>query len=197
MPADDQGLRPARPPQVAAGLDGEDDRALVARARHDPDAFATLYRRHVERIHAFAWRRSGSRELAEDVTAATFERAWQRLDTFEWRGGGFTPWLYRIAANELAGHYRKRATSDRAHRNLFLVEPPAGESPLDDEWPAVRLALDGLLPRYQEVITLRYLAGLSAEEAAEALNTSKPVVAVTLHRALRALRRAVEAGGER
>jgi len=197
MPADDHRLHSARPPQLAGPPPGDDDRALVARARHDPDAFATLYRRHVERIHAFAWRRSGSRELAEDVTAATFERAWERLDTFEWRGGGFTPWLYRIAANELAGHYRKRATSDRAHRNLFLVEPPAGDHPLDDEWPAVRLALDGLLPRYQEVITLRYLAGLSADEAADALGTSKAVVAVTLHRALRALRRAVGPRGER
>ena len=53
-------------------------------------------------------------------------------------------------------------------------------------------ALDTLRPRYQEALTLRYLAGLSADDAAEAMGCTKPVLAVTLHRALGALRRAVE-----
>lgn len=186
-------MRPAQRTPGPAGPAGEDDRTLVARARHDPDAFAVLYRRHVERIHAFAWHRSGSREVAEDVTATTFERAWERLDTFEWRGGGFVPWLYRIAANELAGHYRRSASHDRAHRSLFLVDDR--DDVAIDEWPVVRAALDRLPPRYQEVITLRYLAGLGAADAAEALGCTKAVLAVTLHRALGALRRAVDGGG--
>ncbi len=193
MPATYDGPVPVPP---TARADDEDDRVLVVRARHDPDAFATLYRRHVGRIHAFAWRRSGSREVAEEVTAATFERAWERLDRFEWRGGGLVPWLYRIAANELAGHYRKEASVERARRNLFLVWGAGGDD-TDDEWPIVRTALDGLPSRYQEVITLRYLAGMDAGEAAEAMGVTKPVLAVTLHRALRALKRAVDGGGER
>ena len=53
-------------------------------------------------------------------------------------------------------------------------------------------ALDLLRPRYQQALTLRYLSGLSADDAAEAMGCSKPVLAVTLHRALHALRREVE-----
>ena len=53
-------------------------------------------------------------------------------------------------------------------------------------------ALGTLRPRYQQALTLRYLAGMSADEAAAAMGCSKPVLAVTLHRALGALRRAVE-----
>ena len=44
--------------------DGVDERGLAEAARTSPDAFAVLYRRYVGRIHAFAYRRSGSREVA-------------------------------------------------------------------------------------------------------------------------------------
>jgi RNA polymerase sigma-70 factor (ECF subfamily) len=182
---DGEPLLSAVPP-----TEGPDDRALAARARHDPAAFAELYRRHVTAIHAFAWRRSGSRQIAEDVTSATFERALASIDRFEWKGGGFVAWLHRIAANELAGLQRKEAR-DQA-KLLTLVpdeEPPA--DPMAD-WPRVRAALDRLRPRYQEVITLRYLGGMSADDAAAQLGTTKPVLAVTLHRALRALEREVQ-----
>ena len=85
----------------SADSDPPDERWLVEQARSAPDAFATLYRLYLPKIHAFAYRRTSSRELAEDITAATFERAYRQLDRFEWRGGGFGAWLFRIAANEL------------------------------------------------------------------------------------------------
>jgi RNA polymerase sigma-70 factor (ECF subfamily) len=171
-----------------------DDRTLAARARTDPDAFAELYRRHVGAIHAFAWRRSGSRQLAEDVTSATFERALGSIDRFEWQGGGFVAWLHRIAANELAGHHRREARIDAPRAQAALLSLVPDDAPTTDpmaDWPRVRAALDHLRPRYQEVIALRYLAGMSADDAAAALGTTKPVLAVTLHRALRALAREV------
>jgi RNA polymerase sigma-70 factor (ECF subfamily) len=172
---------------------GLDDRALTERAATDIGAFGELYRRHVEAIHAFAWRRSGSRDVAEDVTAATFERALASMGTFQWRNGGFAAWLHRIAANELVAHYRAEARADRAHNRAALTSVPDEPTidPLSD-WPRVRSALHRLRPRYQEAITLRYLSGLSADDAAAALECSKPVLAVTLHRALRALAREVD-----
>ena len=188
-------------PRILAPVAGEaagpdfgtlDDRALAALAAHEPTAFAELYRRHVSTIHAFAWRRGGSREIAEDVTSATFERALASIDRFEWRGGGFVAWLHRIAANELAGHHRKRTRSDVALLALVRDDEPGDDDPgLAAQWPSVRAALDRLRPRYQEVIALRYLSELSADQAAAALGISKPVLAVTLHRALRALEREV------
>ncbi len=182
-----------------------DEQRLVELARTDPDAFATLYRNYVHRIHAFAYRRSHSRELAEDVTAATFERAYRTLDRFEWRGGGFGAWLFRIAANELADHYRRqqRSQSARGQAALGALHNPAS---IDDtervetgEEPTKLLlaALGNLNPRYQEAITLRYLAGLSHEEAADAMGITKPVMAVTLSRALKALKKAMDKMGPR
>jgi RNA polymerase sigma-70 factor (ECF subfamily) len=183
-------------PQAPGPLD---ELALVERARTDGDAFAQLYRLYLPRIHAFAYRRSRSREVAEDVTAATFEQALRSLPCFEWKGGGFGPWLFRIAANELVDHYRteQRTRGRRANRPLGRLEAlptAAGFDEVDEAAGAGRLltCLSTLNPRYQKAISLRYLAGLSPAEAAEAMGITKPVLAVTLHRALAALRRALE-----
>ena len=183
----------------ASSSESRDERALVAQARSDPAAFGALYRRYVERIYAFAYRRTWSPEAAEDVTAATFERALRHIERFDADGAGFGPWLFRIAANELVDHYRRegRTRSDRGQRGLHVL---AGHPVEDDVEPIEREhevrdmidALDTLRPRYQQALTLRYLSGMSADEAAEAMGCSKPVLAVTLHRALGALRRAVE-----
>jgi len=84
------------------------ERKLVDQARTDPDAFAHLYRYYVPRIHAFSSRRCGSRDMADDITAVTFERALRGLESFQWERGGFGAWLFRIAANELVDHHRCR-----------------------------------------------------------------------------------------
>jgi RNA polymerase sigma-70 factor (ECF subfamily) len=187
-------------PPVADPSGPFDELSLVERARTDRDAFAELYRLYLPRIYAFAYRRCGSRPLAEDVTAATFEEALRSLPSFEAKGGGLGPWLFRIAANEIVDHYRadQRARGRKGHRALTLLATPAGGAagvdPPEGAEDHGRLlaALGTLNPRYQKAISLRYLAGLSHAEAAEAMGTTKPVMAVTLHRALRALRRVLD-----
>jgi RNA polymerase sigma-70 factor, ECF subfamily len=177
----------------------ETDGVLVSRARHDPAAFAQLYRRFVDRIFAFAHRRTWTREAAEDVTAATFERAYRHLDRFDPSGAGFGPWLYRIASNELVDHYRRegRSRTRRGQRALRVLADEHTHDDLDrverdEDIQQMMRALDTLRPRYQEALMLRYLSGLSADESAQAMGCTKPVLAVTLHRALAALRRAVD-----
>ncbi len=167
-----------------------DERSLVERARTDPDAFVALYRAYLPRIHAFAVRRTGSVAVAEDVTSATFERALRALPRFRWTGGGFGPWLFRIAANELVDHHRRTVRSMTVLPALAADrEAPPPAEPADDR---IRAALAAIRPRYQQAITLRYLAGLSHREAAAALGVTKPVMAVVLHRAMAALRKAME-----
>lgn len=179
--------------------DTEDERALVEYARADPTAFAELYRRYLPRVYAFAIRRTGAVEVAEDVTSAAFERALRNLGTYRWQDCGFGPWLFRIVANELADHYRRagRARSDRglgAAQRLAPAEPrdPAEVVGTRDAVAEVLAAMSRLTPRYERALSLRYLSGLSTEEAAAALGTSRATMAVVVHRATRALRRELE-----
>lgn len=180
-----------------------DDRTLVERARADPEAFAELYRRYVARVYAFAYRRTSAPDVAEDITSAAFERALRSLGTFSWGSGGFGPWLFRIVANELVDHYRRtgRASGDRARGALHALhgtDPPDPADEVVGRDSVARLldAMNGLSPRYQRALSLRYLSGLTAEEAAAAMGTSRATMAVIVFRATRALRRAMNEAPE-
>ncbi len=140
-------------------------------------------------------------ETAEDVTSAAFEHALRSLGTFRWQGGGFGPWLFRIVANELVDHYRRtgravsvlsRATAPRLH----ATEPPDPADIVDarDGVAELLAAMDRLTPRYQRALALRYLSGLSTDEAAAALGTTRATMAVVVFRATRALRRELRSG---
>lgn len=173
----------------------DDEAALIARATIDPDAFATLYRRYVEVIHAFVFRRTQNHDLAEDVTAATFERALRNIESFRWRGpGSLAAWLHRIASNLLVDHYRAAARRPP----LTVVDPDVDVDPTGGtdnsaaEIERVRNAMTRLRPRYQEVIQLRFFAGLDRDAAAAALGCSPSTLAVLQHRAVRALAKALE-----
>ncbi len=133
--------------------------------------------------------------LADDLTALTFERCWRALPGFRPRRDSLRPWLMRIAANEVASHYRSES---RRHRREHLVatrdEPlSANREPglPDDELVAALAMLD---ERHQTVLSLRFLADLSTEQAALAMDVSRSHFAVLQYRALAALRRQLEGG---
>ncbi len=179
-------------------------RALEA----DHDAFAALFRRHGPDVHAFAQRRTRSVDLADEVIAATFEKVWRSLDRLGAKHGDrFRPWVFRIAANELASIMRSGARRARrehlaAVRGEVAADGEQAERQADvfgstDDGAVVLDALGRLSDRHQEVISLRYLSDLSPDETAEALGIAKGHVAVRLHRAMAALRSEIEAVGRR
>lgn len=174
-----------------------DERRLVESARRDAGAFAEIYRLYVDRIHAYCYRRSGSRTVAEDVTSATFEKALQGIDSYTWREPGIGPWLFRIASHELVNEYRLVQRQQRigeavssAHRTVLASGSTADQVGAADE---VLTALGALRPRYQRALSLRYFADLTNEEAAAAMDVSRATMAVVVHRAGAALRRTIEA----
>ena len=176
------------------------------RALDDVDAFAELYRRHVADVHAYVQRRCGSATLADDITAAAFERALRNLRGFQWRDGGFRAWVFRIAGNELIDHHRREAAAHRRDRRLVAHHDAHAPDPavvLEDRFARddrdatqLRNALGRLRPRYAEAISLRHLGGLDVAEAAATMHLSKATFAVTLHRAMKALHQELEADDE-
>ncbi len=128
--------------------------------------------------------------LAQDLTAATFERALAHLDQLR-SPEAFGGWLFRIARNELAGHYRRR----RVHVPLEAVADQPDDAPLvevqaerGEELARVLAAVRTLPEREQEIIGLKFLGGLNNRQIGQAMGLRAGHVAVILYRAIRRLR---------
>jgi len=170
----------------------DDDRVLVEAAQADPARFLELYDRYVDRIFAFVSRRAGNRAVAEDITSQVFEQALRTIGQFEWRGVPLAAWLFRIASNALADHWRERG---RAADQLPPDVPDAGE--LDDL--ERRLALyrhvDRLPQLQRDVIRLRFVEEKSIREVSAALGRSEGAVKQLQLRALARLRKSMGGHG--
>jgi len=164
----------------------DDERLLIEAAQEDPARFVELYDRHVDRIYAWVSRRCGSRSVAEDVTSAVFEQALAGLPAFEWRGVPFAAWLFRIAANALADHWKREGRD--AHDPL--PDLPDEQEHQDLERRVSLFQIVDRLPDVQrQVIQMRFVEGRSIREVAAALDRSEGAVKQLQLRALDALRK--------
>ncbi len=168
---------------------GDIDAALVASAQVDPAAFAGLYRRYLEPIHAYCWYRLGSREAAEDATSQIFLKALTALPHY--RGDRtFRSWLFTIAHNVVVDHYRGHRPSRPLDDAAEVVDGHASPEDLGvaaADAAAMRALLARLTPDQARVIELR-LAGLAESEIAQVLNRRPGAVRATQFRALEQLR---------
>ena len=138
---------------------------------------------------------------AEDLTQHVFVKALEALPRYESRGIPFGGWLFRLARNAVIDHVRTR--HDHAELNA-IVEWAHGEAGPEEiavvrqELDAVGVALASLTEDQREAITLRFFAGLSAREAAEAMGKHEGTVRGLQFRAIAALRRqlGIEPDGE-
>jgi RNA polymerase sigma-70 factor (ECF subfamily) len=180
------------------------DANLVKRAQEgDVDAFGELYDRHHRRIFRYVWGRVRDERLAQDLTGEVFTRMVVSLSTYRPTGIPFRAWLYRIAHNLVVDHYRKEG------RHVIVPLDYAEDLSVEKNDPflvverrltleRVKDALARLDPAQQEVVVLRFLAGLSLKEVALTLDRTVAAVKSLQHRGLVTLRVALEqeqAGG--
>jgi RNA polymerase sigma-70 factor (ECF subfamily) len=142
----------------------------------------------------------GSAEAA-DVTQEAFVKAWRALPRFR-DDAPFRPWLLRIVANQARN--TRRAAGRRAHLALRASgDRPSGDavpSPeeaviADERRRIVLAAVDSLSDADRDVISCRYLAGLSERETASALGCRLGTVKSRTSRALDRLRAALAGTG--
>ncbi len=169
----------------------DEDRALVEAASGDREAFGQLYDRHFDAIYNYIARRVGGDEvLAEDISAAVWERALSAIERYELRGVPFKAWLYRIAGNLIANHHRRRKL-----RQFVPFLPHHGRERPQQRWDdraAVQAALESLSESDQEVLALYYFAGVTPPEIAESLGCSTAAVHKRLHRARERLKKQLQ-----
>jgi RNA polymerase sigma-70 factor (sigma-E family) len=124
----------------------------------------------------------GRHDEAEDAVQEAFARVelrWGRLDN----PGGY---LRRCVVNQAYSTLRRRSLDQRLVRQ---VGPPASTELGADE---LSDALARLNPRKRTAVVLRFYAGLSEKEIADAMGIRPGTVKSTLHRALAQLREEIE-----
>ena len=160
--------------------------------------FAELYDEYFPKVFAYVYGRVQHKEASLDIVSDVFEKAFVKKQSLR-SADAFASWLFTIARNEVASHWRKekpaaKALQEAAWHNELTQRP---ESPEDQLLHRERLShltslLRELPPREQEIISLKFDAELSNREIAGILGTSEVNVRVTIFRALRKLRARME-----
>ncbi len=169
-----------------------DERGLLERAQTSAAGFGELFDAYYDRIYKYAYRRVGSRDIAEDITASVFEDALKSIKRIRWQGKPVIVWLYRIALRRVADHHRtKRRDSSFDDLSIASAGNVGDAIERAEEFAALRRGIAKLNEREREIIRLVYFDDLDGATIATLLDCSRNSVYVRLHRALEKLERIV------
>src|SRR5919107_1861125 len=150
---------------------------------------------HSARVYRLAYRLTGNRQDAEDLTQEVFVRVFRSLSSYT--PGTFEGWLHRITTNLFIDTVRRKARirfealPDDAERLESKDRGPAqvyDETHFDHD---VQAALDALPPDFRAAVVLCDLEGLSYEEIAATLGVKIGTVRSCIHRGRSQLRAAL------
>lgn len=162
---------------------------------HSPFVFAQLYEEHVWHVYGFFAYRVVDRDLVEDLTQTTFERALRHWPRFDPSRASERTWLLVIARNLLIDHHRRdRSTPVGDVDERLLPTVPGPEEGLGLR-PELAAALKQLGDGEREVLALRFGGDMAGPEIAELLGLSVANVQQILSRSLRRLRAVLEDAG--
>jgi RNA polymerase sigma-70 factor (ECF subfamily) len=167
-----------------------DDARLAHQARADSEAFAELYRRHVQSIYRYHLAHTGNVKDAEDLTSQTFMAALEGIRSY--RGTGpYITWLIGIASRKRALFFRKKRPEVPLDAALHIPTP----SLPTEKATARRLKMDQILGALRnisqdraEALILCFFSELSFAEAGIVLGKSQTAVKMLISRGLQDLR---------
>jgi len=176
---------PASPP----GRDSDHSTANQSRQ----ELFAEMYDQHMPQVYRYISYRVGNPGVAEDLTADVFEKALRHIDRYSRDKASPKTWLTAIARNTVTDYFRKAGRIQVVREDDApeeVSEEPAVDEELGrlEEVRQLRLSLAGLPQFDQDIISLKFGAGMNNREIARALNVSESNVGTRLYRAVRKLR---------
>jgi len=152
---------------------------------------AGLYEEYYDKITRYAYTRIGNRHDAEDIAGEVFLKALESLKTYKDQGIPMQSWLFKIAHNMVVDHLRSAAKRKYVSiDNIDLADnaDPAATTELNMEMERVKQAMEKLTEDQQEVIRLRFMAGLSSREVSGVMLKSDGAVREMQSAALAKLR---------
>ena len=174
--------------------DPSDEALMLAYAQGDAPAFDALYARHRTRLYRFLMRRLRDAAMTDEL----FQDIWQRVIGARegWAPDpSFSGWLYRIAHNRLADHWRAQshrppAPADADLRTARVPDPDTPERNVAaaEQRRDLQRALDDLPAEQREVLLLRLEQELTLEEIGAVTGVGRETVKSRLRYAMDKLR---------
>jgi RNA polymerase sigma-70 factor (ECF subfamily) len=176
------------PPQQAV-----DEPALVARALHEPAAFARLYDHYFLLVHKYVLYRVRDAQAADDLASQIFERVLNDLGKYRAGHAPFGAWLFGIARHVVGDHFRA------LKRQRWLPFDSLRHVPSQNQAPEERAvqselgerllaALEQLSERERDLISLKFAAGLNNRQIAALTGLRETNVGIIFYRAMQHLR---------
>ena len=190
-------------PAETVGQGGQKSESVPARADHErsayDSAFVEAYHAYYPRVLGYVYNRVRNGDLAKDLTADIFARAYAKGDSVR-DPAAYTGWLFAIARSVIAGHFRSNSREmkglDRVKGSLWLSKPadnPEDRAVLGSQIDQLMRYFRMLSARDQEFLSLRFDAELTNAEIGQIMGMSEGNVRVRTFRALQKLRDLIKA----
>jgi RNA polymerase sigma-70 factor, ECF subfamily len=147
--------------------------------------FASVAEAELDSVYRYLLLLTGDRAVAEDLTGATFEKAYRTWRRFDSGRGSARAWLCAIARNAALDHFR----SERRRLRREAEYAPAATAAPDpaSHGGVVALALRELSPAEREVVALRVVLDVDGPTTARILGISATACSTRLSRAMKRL----------
>ena len=158
-------------------MERPDEELARAAAGGDGAAFEALLERHYDRVFALAFRLTGAKAEAEDLTQDVCAALPAKLGSYDGRAK-VTTWLYRVVVNAAHDRRRRRATHAKAAEGWGDWEQARRAEMAESQDRAAWLmaALASLPEEIRDTLALT-LDGVSQAEAAEVLGVAPGTIA--------------------
>lgn len=178
-----------------------DSELLTSIAKHDQQACAVFYRRHLPGTVAYLMRETRDPELAADLTAEVFASVIVSARRYKPQTETAAPWVIAIARNVLANSRRRGRVQDRVRRRLAIEPLELDDDDLErtaslavEEIGPVAELVEALPVAERYAVKARVLDQRSYSEIATSLHCSEMVVRKRVSRGLARVRRTLEEG---
>ena len=180
-----------------------DEEKQLKELESDPQKFEVIYEAFYKNIFGYVFRRTTNYDVAKDIAAETFLKAYVAIGKFKWRNISVLYWLYRIATNELNRYFNSRrympeslsriqeeygfniTDYTNAETERILLEEDLEKH---QEFMRVNDLVKTLDNKYQDVISLRFYEQKSIGEIAIILGKKEGTIKSLLSRGIDKLR---------
>lgn len=157
------------------------------------DSFTELYEQYMPKVFRYISYRINNTQVAEDLTSGVFAKALDKFTSYRPEKASFPTWLFAIARNTIIDHFR---TAGKV--NIVSLEEdvalssnensPEDEAEEKDEAQVLNACIATLSSREQEIISLKFGAGMNNRQIAKMCGISEANVGIILYRTVHKLR---------